>query len=65
MKNYGRRLKILLQHQVIAKTIMMEKVKLNSDDDLLLEKTLELHNIIIVIGSFSMKTTNTIHKLPR
>lgn len=64
MKNYGRRLKILLQHQVIAKTIMMEKVKLNSDDDLLLEKTLELHNIIIVIGSFSMKTTNTIHKLP-
>lgn len=51
MKNYGRKLKILLQHQVIAKAIMMEKVKLNSDDDLLLEKTLELHNIIIVIGS--------------
>ena len=32
------------------------KIKLNSDDDLLLKKTLELYNTIIVIGSVFHKS---------
>ena len=34
------------------------KIKINSDDDLLLEKTLNLHNIVIFIKSIFSKNHN-------
>ena len=38
------------------------KIKFNSDDDLLLNKTLKLYNMVIVVRSVSMKATNITHK---
>ena len=39
------------------------KINFNSDDELALKKTLELHNIITkLLGSFSMMAINTVHK---
>ena len=45
---------ILLVQQRITQMIMMKnimKIKFNSDDDVILKKTLDLHNIIIGVRS--------------
>ena len=38
------------------------KIKFNSDDNLLLNKILKLHNLTVIVRSVFKKTTNIIHK---
>ena len=38
------------------------KTKFNSDDDLPLKKTLKLYNMVIVVNSVFLDSSNTIHK---
>ena len=51
MKNYGIKQQILLDDQARTQIIMIKniKMKFKSDDSLLLNKTLELCNVIIVL----------------
>ena len=54
MKNYGRNLKKIIRSTTNSSDNYDEKymkIRFNSDDDLPLKKTLELHNIIIVVRS--------------
>ena len=38
------------------------KIKFDSDDELPLNKTIDIHSMIIVVRLFFMKVTNIIHK---
>ena len=38
------------------------KIKFNSDDELLLNKTIEIHSMTIVIRAIFLNITNIIHK---
>ena len=38
------------------------KIKFDSDDDLPLNKTIEIHNMSKVVRAISMKITNIVHK---
>ena len=38
------------------------KIKFDSDDDLPLNKTIEIHNMSKVVRTISMKITNIVHK---
>ena len=51
MKSCGAKSKILLEQQLKSQMIMMKniKIKFNSDDELPLNKTKEIHSMIIVV----------------
>ena len=53
--------------QILTSSLNM-KINFNSDDDLLLMKTLEFDNIIIVVSFFFIKTASfsdeSLYKLP-
>ena len=61
MKNYGTKSKILLDQKLITQTIMIKKymkMKVNSDYDLPLNKTLGLRNMIIVVTAVFHEDNN-------
>ena len=61
MKNYGTKSKILLDQKLITQTIMIKKymkMKVNSDYDLPLDKTLGLRNMIIVVTAVFHEDNN-------
>ena len=41
------------------------KIKFDSDDELPVNKTIEIHNVAIVVRALFMKITNIIHKFLR
>ena len=54
MKNYGRNLEKIIRSTTSSSENLDEKcmkTRFNSDDDLPLKKTIELHNIITVVRS--------------
>ena len=59
MKNCGLKLKTNNRDNFDEKYM---KIKFNSDDDLPLKKALQLCNVIVVVRSVFLMTTNAIHK---